>query len=159
PLMDVPSARLRQRAPLARVVDQQCRLFEASPAARAMSAHQQRAYQVLSDERTRRAFDIQAEPEKVRETYGRTRLGQSCLLARRLVEAGVPFVTVDDDDWDHHAQIFPGLQQRLPELDQCLPALLDDLRERGLLESTLVVLLTDLGLTPVVNRSAGRDHW
>jgi hypothetical protein len=82
---------------------------------------------VLTARQTRRAFDIDAEPDRVRDANGRTRLGQGCLLARRLVEAGVPFVTVDDDGWDHHAQVFPGLRQRLPELDRCLSAVLEDL--------------------------------
>jgi uncharacterized protein (DUF1501 family) len=76
-----------------------------------------------------------------------------------LVEAEVPFVTVDDDGWDHHSQVFEGLRQRLPELDRCLPVLLTDLEERGLLGTTLVMLLTDFGRTPRVNQSAGRDHW
>jgi hypothetical protein len=159
PVPDVSADRLRERVPLARAIDRQCRLLEASPGARGLGTHQERALQVLVNRRTRAAFDLAAEPERVREAYGRTRLGQGCLLARRLVEAGVPFVTVDDDGWDHHAQVFPGLRQRLPELDRCLPALLDDLRERGLLATTLVALLTDFGRTPVINKSAGRDHW
>jgi hypothetical protein len=159
PLPDVPADRLRQRIPLAREIDRQCRLLEGSAGARSLSSHQERALQVLVNGRTRKAFDLTAEPDRVREAYGRTRLGQSCLLARRLVEAGVPFVTVDDDGWDHHAQVFPGLRKRLPELDCCLAALLDDLRDRGLLETTLVALLTDFGRTPKVNAGAGRDHW
>jgi hypothetical protein len=156
---DVSPARVRRRFALARMVDAQCRLFEASAAARGMSTHYDKAYRILSTDRARRAFDLAAEPDRVRQTYGRTRLGQSCLLARRLVEAGVPFVTVDDDGWDHHAQVFPGLRQRLPDLDRCLTTLLTDLDERGLLATTLVTLLTDFGRTPVINKSAGRDHW
>jgi uncharacterized protein (DUF1501 family) len=140
-------------------LDRQCRLFEASPAARSMTVQQQRAYTVLSAGTTRRAFDISREPGRVRDAYGRTRLGQSCLLARRLVEASVPFVTVDDDGWDHHGQVFPELRKRLPELDRCLSTLLEDLDARGLLQTTLVTLLTDFGRTPQINRSAGRDHW
>lgn len=155
----VSPARARQRLTLAQAMDEQCRLFEASPAAKGMGTHYARAYQILSTDRARRAFDLGAEPDRVRDAYRRTRLGQGCLLARRLVEAGVPFVTVDDDGWDHHAQVFPGLRQRLPELDRCLSALLADLGARGLLGTTLVVLLTDFGRTPRVNASAGRDHW
>jgi hypothetical protein len=156
---EVPAVRLRERVRLARAIDRQCQLFEASPAARSMTTHHERAYRVLSASRTRRAFDLGREPDRVRDAYGRTRLGQSCLLARRLVEAGVPFVTVDDDGWDHHAQVFPGLRQRLPELDRCLSALLEDLDARGLLKTTMVILLTDFGRTPQINKSAGRDHW
>jgi hypothetical protein len=159
PLPDVSADRLRERIPLAQAIDRQCRLLETSAGARSLSTHRERAVQVLVNSHTRKAFDLAAEPNRVREAYGRTRLGQSCLLARRLVEAGVHFVTVDDDGWDHHAQVFRGLRQRLPELDCCLSALLDDLRERGLLERTLVALLTDFGRTPVINQSAGRDHW
>jgi hypothetical protein len=119
----------------------------------------------VAPERTRRrsalagALDLGAEPDRLRDAYGRTRLGQGCLLARRLVEAGARFVTVDDDGWDHHAQVFPGLRRRLPELDRCLSALLADLGARGLLDTTLVLLLTDFGRTPRVNAGAGRDHW
>src|SRR5262249_36117154 len=158
-LTDVSSTRLQTRAALARVIDGQCRDLETANAAAGLGAHYQRAYQMLTATRTQRAFDIRQEPDPVREAYGRTRLGQSCLLARRLVEAGVPFITVDDDGWDHHAQVFPGLRQRLPDLDRCLSTLLTDLNERGLLQSTLVALLTDFGRTPKINASAGRDHW
>jgi uncharacterized protein (DUF1501 family) len=124
-----------------------------------MATYCEKAYNILSAGTARRAFDLSAETGKARDAYGRTRLGQSCLLARRLVEAGVPFVTVDDDGWDHHGDIFPGLKQRLPELDRCLSTLLNDLGERGLLGTTLVALLTDFGRTPKINASAGRDHW
>jgi uncharacterized protein (DUF1501 family) len=75
------------------------------------------------------------------------------------VEAGIPFVTVDDDGWDHHANVFPGLRARLPDLDRSLSTLLRDLDERGLLDTTLAILLTDFGRTPRINASAGRDHW
>jgi uncharacterized protein (DUF1501 family) len=93
------------------------------------------------------------------DAYGRTRLGQSCLLARRLVEAGVPFVVVGDDGWDHHGSIFPSLRRSLPVLDQAFSTLLDELDQRGLRDTTLVLLLTEFGRTPIVNKSAGRDHW
>jgi hypothetical protein len=159
PSPDIPVARLHERAHLTRSLDRSRPILGASTTARSLSAHQERALGVLVNHRTRRAFDVAAEPPRLRDAYGRTRLGQSCLLARRLVEAGVPFVTVDDDGWDHHAQIFPGLKQRLPDLDRSVSALLDDLRQRGLLETTLVALLTDFGRTPVVNQAAGRDHW
>ena len=156
---EVPPVRLRERMSLVRAIDRQCRSLEGSLGPRSLAAHAERAYQVLTSGRARRAFAIGAEPDRVREAYGRTRLGQSCLLARRLVEAGVPFVTVDDDGWDHHAGVFPGLRQRLPELDRCLSTLLLDLEDRGLLRTTLVTLLTDFGRTPQINKSAGRDHW
>lgn len=159
PLADVPSTRLQDRAALAQVIDGQCRELNTANAAAGLGTHYQRAYQMLTARRTQRAFDIRLEPDRVREAYGRTRLGQSCLLARRLVEAGVPFITVDDDGWDHHAEVFPGLRKRLPDLDRCLSTLLTDLKDRGLLQTTLVALLTDFGRTPKINASAGRDHW
>src|SRR5262249_47015052 len=92
--------------------------------------------------------------------YGRTRFGQSCLLARRLIEAGVRFVTVSDGGWDNHTTIFEALKKsRIPPVDQALPELFIDLQERGMLDSTLVVWLTDFGRTPKVNSAGGRDHW
>ena len=156
---DVPPARLHRRLSLAQALDRSCRDFEASAAAKAMTACQDRAFGIVSGGTFRQAFDLGAEPVAVRDAYGRTRLGQSCLLARRLVEAGVPFVTVDDDGWDHHGQIFSGLSQRLPDLDRSLSALIGDLGARGLLQTTLVAVLTDFGRTPRVNSAAGRDHW
>src|SRR6185503_12076063 len=97
-----------------------------------MDAYYQRAYRLLGSPAARRAFALEDEPARVRDAYGRTRLGQSCLLARRLVEAGVPFVTVDDDGWDHHGNIYPALKSRLPDLDRSVAALLADLDDRGL---------------------------
>jgi hypothetical protein len=120
--------------------------------------HRRAAAMVLSSE-ARRAFAIEREPAKLRDRYGRTTLGQSCLLARRLVEGGVRFVTVNSGGWDHHATIFPSLDKRLPDLDQALSALLDDLSVRGLLPETLVLVMGEFGRTPKINDKAGRDHW
>ena len=99
------------------------------------------------------------EDPRLRDRYGRTTTGQGCLLARRLVEAGVRFVTVNSGGWDHHANIFPSLDRRLPEFDAALSALIDDLDARGLLDSTLVVAMGEFGRTPKINDKAGRDHW
>ncbi|MBL9128705.1 MAG: DUF1501 domain-containing protein, partial [Verrucomicrobiales bacterium] len=112
------------------------------------------------------AFHLDREPAAVRERYGRSRLGEGCLLARRLVEAGAGFVTVVDTGWDTHQNIgrelpdarFPG-SGKLPNLDRAYAALLSDLRERGLLETTLVVLVGEFGRTPKLNAAGGRDHW
>jgi hypothetical protein len=157
--LEVTSERLQQRIALARAVEESWRRLDSAASARGMSVQYETAYRVLSSETARRALDLDREPARLRDAYGRMRMGQSCLLARRLVEAGVPFVTVDDFDWDHHAQIFPALRRQLPDLDQALTMLLDDLRDRGLLQTTLVALLTDFGRTPVINKSSGRDHW
>ena len=106
------------------------------------------------------------EPGAVRDHYGRGRLGASCLMARRLVEAGARFVTVVDDGWDMHSQIFKAMPDarfpgsgKLPALDRAYSALLGDLRQRGLLDATLVVLMGEFGRTPKLNSNAGRDHW
>ncbi len=109
---------------------------------------------------TKGAFDLAKEDPKLREAYGKNKFGQSCLLARRLIEAGVRFVTVTDGAWDTHTNNFKSLKDKLmPRVDQGLPQLLIDLEQRGLLSSTLVIWLTDFGRTPQINAASGRDHW
>ena len=103
--------------------------------------------------------DLAKEPPKSRDAYGRTSIGQKCLLARRLVETGVRFVMVDEDGWDHHYRAFDALERRLPAFDRAASALIRDLDERGLLETTMVLFMTEFGRTPRINREAGRDHW
>jgi uncharacterized protein (DUF1501 family) len=121
---------------------------------------QQQAFDIVRSPRARRAFDLQGEPAPLRDRYGRTTVGQSCLLARRLVEAGCRFVTVNTTGWDTHGQNFKQLKEKLvPPVDQGLAALLEDLEVRGLLETTIVLLAGEFGRTPKVNKSAGRDHW
>lgn len=120
----------------------------------------QTALKMITAPETRKAFEIHEEDPKLRERYGRNRFGQSCLLARRLIEAGVRFVTVTDGAWDTHQNNFVSLKTRLlPRVDQAFPTLLEDLEERGLLDTTLVLWLTDFGRTPKVNSASGRDHW
>lgn len=106
------------------------------------------------------AFKVNQEPEKVKERYGNTGFGRGCLMARRLVELGVPFVEVDLGGWDNHAGIFPTLQnQKLPELDKAMSALVEDLSEKGLLETTSIIWMGEFGRTPSINGGGGRDHW
>lgn len=106
------------------------------------------------------AFKINKEPEKVREKYGNTGFGRGCLMARRLVEIGVPFIEVDLGGWDNHEGIFNTLQnQKLPELDKSMSALISDLEERGLLNSTAIIWMGEFGRTPNINSNSGRDHW
>jgi hypothetical protein len=155
----VPAARLHRRWSLRRTLDDWARSDKTSAAVQAVDTHYEKAFETLTTQRARQAFEIAQEPARVRDSYGRTQMGQCCLLARRLVEAGVPFITVDNFDWDDHAAIFPALRKRLPALDTALAALLTDLGERGLLETTLVALFTDFGRTPAINKGAGRDHW
>ena len=127
-----------------------------------VDAFRQTAYDLVRSARAKAAFDLAQEPEKTREMYGRTSIGQACLLARRLVENGVRFVTVSNGyyKWDHHAKVFENLGDRyLPEFDRALATLLEDLDERGLLATTLVIATGEFGRTPEVNVNAGRDHW
>jgi arylsulfatase A-like enzyme len=120
----------------------------------------EKAHGLITSPLAKRAFDLNQEPPRLRDRYGRTTFGQSCLLARRLIEAGVHFVTVTDGGWDTHQNNFRSLKDRLlPRLDRGYAVLLQDLHDRGLLESTLVVWFGDFGRTPKVNPSAGRDHW
>jgi hypothetical protein len=132
----------------------------ASGRAEAMSTYYEKAYELITSPEAKKAFDINAEPEKVRAEYGHTSLGQSALLARRLVESGCRFVGIDHGSWDTHFTCFPSLENDLiPHADRAFAALVCDLEERGLLESTLVVMLGEMGRTPRVNADAGRDHW
>jgi len=119
----------------------------------------QRATALILSDDARNAFAIERETDKLRERYGRTTFGQSCLLSRRLIERGVRFVTVNFGGWDHHAKIWDGLGGKLPDFDRGLSALIEDLDERGLLDSTLVLAFGEFGRTPKINKDVGRDHW
>jgi hypothetical protein len=127
---------------------------------RATGEFYNRAYTLLSSTDARAAFDMKKEPDAVRDAYGRTGFGQSCLLARRLVEAGVRFVTVSVGGWDTHFNGFRSLSENLlPQYDRTLSAFISDLHDRGLLKSTMVISMGEFGRTPVVNRDGGRDHY
>jgi hypothetical protein len=129
------------------------------------------AFRLIQSSTAQRAFQLSAEPDALRDRYGRNHFGQSCLLARRLVEAGVPLVTVywtsrsqpslaSPDVWDTHLDNFNRMKKNLlPPFDRAMTALLDDLADRGLLDETLVVWLGDFGRTPRISKDAGRDHW
>jgi hypothetical protein len=128
--------------------------------AKSMSTYYQRARDLMTSKEARKAFDIRSEPDSVRRAYGYTDLGQCALLARRLVEAGCRFVGIDHSGWDHHFTIFPSLKKdMLPHVDRAFSALIADLEQRGLLKSTLVVMMGEMGRTPGINPQAGRDHW
>jgi uncharacterized protein (DUF1501 family) len=106
------------------------------------------------------AFRVEKEPEAVQERYGKNNFGQGCLMARRLVEAGVPFIEVDLGGWDNHADIHNILKDdRLPVLDRAMSALSEDLEQRGLLKDTVIMWMGEFGRTPNINGDAGRDHW
>ena len=153
--------RLERRYAMLNQVDAYQRHFEESSlAAQARDIFYEKAHSLITSPATKRAFDLAKEPLRLREAYGRTTFGQSCLLARRLIEAGVQFVTVTDAGWDTHTNNFKSLKDRLlPKLDRGYSTLLQDLKERGLLDNTLVVWFGDFGRTPKINASAGRDHW
>jgi uncharacterized protein (DUF1501 family) len=120
--------------------------------------HQRAATMILSSE-ARAAFAIERENDRLRDRYGRNTFGQSALLARRLIERNVRFVTVNYGGWDHHAKIFDSLDHKLPEFDQGLSALVEDMYTRGLLDETLLLVMGEFGRSPKLNKDAGRDHW
>jgi hypothetical protein len=155
-------SRLDDRRRVLEAMDQIRRAGE--PEVRDLDAYYQRAFEMLTGKAVAGAFDIAAEPALVRDRYGRHTFGQSALLARRLVERGVPFVTVNCVPWDHHGtapqlKTQEGALKLIPPLDHAIGGLIDDLIARGLYESTLVVAMGEFGRTPRMNKDAGRDHW
>jgi len=167
--------RLSDRRQLQEIINQQARSLDESAAARGLDAYYERALAMLNSEQVRKAFDLSQEPDSLKEAYGRTTYGQSCLLARRLVESGVKFVTAyfaqsiggrskTDGGWDTHGfdntrmyEILP--EWHLPVTDRTLPVLLNDLETRGLLQETLVLWMGEFGRTPKINANVSRDHW
>ena len=127
---------------------------------RALDSFYERSYRLMTSARAREAFDLRRERSSMREQYGMTSLGQCCLLGRRLVEAGCRFVSIENGHWDTHRENTRSLRDLLvPSLDRALATLVSDLDQRGMLDSTLVVLTTEFGRTPRINSMAGRDHW
>lgn len=161
PPSGVGPERIARRQDILARIDALQRATDRQPAAYdALDSHVKAAFTMITSPATKEAFAIDTERPEVRDAYGRNRLGQSLLLARRLVEAGVRFVTVSDGGWDTHANNFKSLKDsRIPPVDQGLPQLLIDLEQRGLLDTTLVLWLTDFGRTPMINSASGRDHW
>src|SRR4051812_34601994 len=156
----VDFARIERRRAVLSVIDDQQRRLEAARPIRTMDEFYARAYDMVTSPVAKKAFNLHEEPDKLRDDYGRHTFGQSCLLARRLVEAGVRFVTINNGGWDTHTDNFKSLKNsRLPELDRGYAALLKDLHGRGILSNTLVLCMGEFGRTPRVNSSAGRDHW
>jgi len=133
---------------------------KANKPAGAMSVFREKAFSLMTSPAAKQAFNIHAEPQKLRDAYGRNTLGQSCLMARRLVEAGVRCVTIEHSNWDTHDGNFATLKRDLlPQLDPAMSTLFRDLAERGLLEKTIVLVTGEFGRTPRINKNAGRDHW
>lgn len=163
---ELATSRFDSRTDLRAKIDRMVRFQDeaaADPVA-AFDEYFEQGYNLVTSVKAQAAFDIDQEPADVRDSYGRDAFGQRCLLARRLVDAGVPFVTVYDGGWDHHSDIFGALRKRLPKWDNSVAALIQDLKQRGMLETTLVVALGEFGRTPKISTLAGkdkpgRDHW
>jgi hypothetical protein len=168
---DLSLDRLNTRVDLLHQVDDQLRRVEAGTTLGSYSRTQQRAFSLLTGSKVRKAFDLKEESPRLVERYGQTLFGQSTLIARRLAEAGVRFVNVtwdlfwdriqiDYDAWDTHTRNFPILKEnKLPHLDWTYSALMEDLSARGLLDETLIVMMSEMGRTPNINGNGGRDHW
>ncbi|MBI2949839.1 MAG: DUF1501 domain-containing protein [Verrucomicrobia bacterium] len=171
PPAEIGEARLQRRRELRNIIEDTVKRFEASENAKLMDTNFEAAYRLMTSDRARAAFDLSKETPKVRERYGMTRFGQCCLLARRLIEAGVRFVTVntfitvfDEITWDIHGSkpftSIAGMKEIVaPMYDQGYSALIEDLYDRGMLENTLVCNLAEFGRTPKINPAGGRDHW
>ncbi len=169
---DLTPERLDDRHRLLEAFDELARQTDAAGASQAIDTYRAQAFAMLTSPDARKMYDLTQEKPALRDRYGRTRVGQSLVLARRLVEHGVPFVQVNwsdhveaeedsgDGGWDHHYRNFQIMQDRhAPWMDQAFSALIEDLSDRGLLESTLVVAMGEFGRSPKVNDKAGRDHW
>jgi hypothetical protein len=155
----VDENRFAERREMRAVVDSHFNSLERSDALDGMDAFYQRAYAMMSSDRARAAFDLKQEPDRLRDDYGRNAAGQRMLLARRLVEAGVRFVSLTYGGWDHHDNIRDGVRNQMPAFDHAFAALIRDLFTRGMLDSTLVLVTTEFGRTPKINKTGGRDHY
>jgi hypothetical protein len=148
-----------RRESLRQAVDSLARHIEGNDQIATYDEFQRKAAEMILSSDAQAAFAVDRETDKVRDRYGRSEFGQSCLLARRLIEGGVRFVTINSAGWDHHAKIFESLDKKLPLFDQGFSALIEDMDERGLLQDTLVLCMGEFGRTPKINKDAGRDHW
>jgi hypothetical protein len=155
----VTVADLDERKKLLKSFDTMRREIDRGGTVSAMDRFEQEAYEMISGPAARQAFNISTEDPRLRDRYGRHPWGQSCLMARRLVEAGVTFVTVHMGGWDHHAAIEPAMKNVLPIYDRGVGALVADLVDRGLYEKVAICVCGEFGRTPRVNKDAGRDHW
>lgn len=152
-------ARLENRKTLSQELDQQRRAYELQEDAGTLDAFAAQAFKLVAGDAARNAFDLGREAAATRAAYGRNSFGQRMLLARRLAEAGVPYVVVRTSDWDDHKDMPKRIRARVPDFDQAMAALITDLRERGLNRKVLVVALGEFGRTPRINKDGGRDHW
>ncbi len=153
--------RFSQRQLIRQQIDQMLRINHEAAGDPTLAADEffQQGLQLISSPEAQAAFDIHREPESIRDKYGRNSFGQRALLARRLVSAGVPFVTLYHGGWDHHSDIFSSFKTKVPPFEATIAALIEDLKEQGMLERTMVIALGEFGRTPKVNSRGGRDHW
>jgi hypothetical protein len=159
PPAGVTDRAVERRQSLLQTVDKLAKEIEGNDQLATYDEFAARARQMVLSPGARKAFDMTQEKDSLRDRYGRTTFGQSALLARRLVEAGVKFITVNYGGWDHHGKIFESLDKKLPEFDAGLSSLIQDLHDRGQDKETLVVVMGEFGRSPKVNKEAGRDHW
>lgn len=157
-LPDVSQERLDRRRAMLNAIDNLARKVESSDSLASMDTFYQRATQMILSTEARQAFDLSKEDQKTRDAYGGDQFGRQALLSRRLIESGVRFVMLNQGGWDHHANIFPACDNALPRLDQSVATLLRDMKQRGLLDETLVAMYGDFGRTKI-NKDNGRDHW
>jgi hypothetical protein len=155
----IDEPRFTRRRNLLDAVDAHFRQLEKSDALDAMDSFYQRAYALISSKEAREAFSLAAEPDAIKEEYGKNTAGMRMLMCRRLVEAGVRFVSMTYGSWDHHVNLQNGFKSQVPPFDQALAALITDLERRGLLDTTLVMVTTEFGRSPKINKDKGRDHW
>jgi hypothetical protein len=155
----VDDARFTRRRTALEAVNDYFARKDKSDTVGAMNTFYERAYSLVSSQQAREAFNIEAEPAALRDEYGRNTAGQRLLMARRLVAAGVRFVTLTYGGWDMHSNITQGFKNTMPSLDQALAALIKDLDKNGLLATTVVMVSSEFGRTPKINQTAGRDHW
>lgn len=155
----IDNARFDRRRSILQTVDQHFSTLEKSDALTAMDSFYQSAYKLVSSKEAREAFNLNAEADAIRNEYGQHEAGQRMLMARRLVEAGTRFVSLTYGGWDMHAGIQKGIERQVPNFDQAYSALIKDLDRRGMLDKTLVMVSSEFGRTPKINKDAGRDHW
>lgn len=155
----ITQERYNRRRSILETVDSHFSLMEKSDNISAMNKFYQQAYDLVSSAQAREAFDLDKEPDQIRDMYGRGQAGQRFLMSRRLIEAGVRCVSVVYGGWDMHAGIGAGMNSQLPAFDKAYAALINDLDQRGLLDSTIVMVTSEFGRTPKINKDAGRDHW
>jgi hypothetical protein len=163
---EIDSGRDEHRRKIRAQLDQMVRFHDRAAADPVVGADEnfEQAVSIMTSPAAQRAFEIQREPDTVRDAFGRNAFGQRALLARRLVESGVPFVTLHNGGWDHHSNIFPAFRAQGQQFDAVVATLIDDLDQRGLLDTTLVLVMGEFGRTPKISTlqgstTPGRDHW